>query len=151
MHIAAVLGKSWGTLATEVWPNEHRIKELWQTAVGAAIAQKTEPRRLFGTKLNVTVTSAAWMNELTFHKADILRKLREGLGKGVVEDITFKVGRIEAPRKKASVQKIPPRELTAREVREIDRISSEVKDPAIREALTRAMQRSHITDGIKEE
>ncbi|VAV83867.1 hypothetical protein MNBD_DELTA01-1567 [hydrothermal vent metagenome] len=144
MHIAAVLGKSWGKLATEVWPNEHKIKRLWQEAVGPAIAAKTEPTRLFGTKLNVSVTSAAWMNELTFHKADILRKLTEGLGKGVVEDIIFKVGRVEPPKEKPPEQKILLRKLTTRELSEIDRIASEVKDPTIKEALIRAMQRSHI-------
>ncbi len=148
MHISAVLGKSWGKLATEVWPNEHRIKKLWQEAVGPAIAAKTEPSRLFGTKLNVTVTSAAWMNELTFHKADILEKLTKGLGKGVVEDIIFKVGKVNPPRKKKPEPKPSRRELSPHELGEIDRIASGVTDPAIKEALIRAMQRSHIEEDI---
>ena len=149
MHIAGVLGKSWGKLASEVWPNERKVKKLWQEAVGAAIAQKTEPTRLFGTKLNVTVTSAAWMNELAFHKADILEKLSKGLGKGVVKDIIFKVGKVCPPTQKASEQKIHTRELSAHELSEIDRIAATVKDPTIKEALIRAMQRSHATDGVR--
>ncbi len=146
MHIAAVLGKSWGKLASEVWPNEHKIKKLWQEAVGPAIAQKTEPTRLFGTKLNVSVTSAAWMNELSFHKADILRKLTEGLGRGIVEDIIFKVGRVNPPINKKPEQPPTLRKLSAHETSEIDRIADGVKDPSIKEALIRAMQRSHATD-----
>lgn len=149
MHIAAVLGKSWGKLASEVWPNEHKIKKLWQEAVGPAIAQKTEPTRLFGTKLNVSVTSAAWMNELSFHKADMLRKLKEGLGNGVVEDIIFKVGRVNPPKERKTEHKPTLRKLTDHETSEIDRIAADVKDPAIKEALIRAMQRSHATDRPK--
>lgn len=154
MHIAAVLGKSWGKLATEVWPNEHKIKKLWTDVVGKAIAAKTEPSRLIGKKLHVTVTSAAWMNELSFHKADILEKLKKELGKGILTDIVFKTGRVEsfkeaAPKPKPAAVRTP-RKITEGEAVDIDNISSTIKDPVIRAALKRAMTLGHSEGEIEE-
>lgn len=149
MHIAAVLGKSWGKLAAEVWPNEFKIKKLWARAVGAAIAKNTEPTRLIGKKLKVTVTSSAWMNELSFHKADIIEKLGEQLGKGVVKDIIFKTGKVESYKERTRKAAPKARALTESEAAGIDKLASGVKDPAIREALKNALMKGHCLDTIE--
>jgi predicted nucleic acid-binding Zn ribbon protein len=58
-----------------------RISAAWAQAVGADIAARTEPQSLHRGLLIVRSTSAAWQNELTFLKAEILLKLNAALGK----------------------------------------------------------------------
>lgn len=149
MHIAAVLGKSWGKLAEEVWPNEYKIKKLWARAVGSAIAKNTEPTRLIGKKLKVTVTSSAWMNELSFHKADIIEKLGKSLGKGVVKDILFKTGKVQSYKEKTQRPTPMPRELTEAEAIAIDNLAASVKDPTIKEAIKKALIKGHCLDEVE--
>ena len=58
-----------------------RISAAWSQAVGPDIAGRTEPQSFHRGVLVVRSTSAAWQNELTFMKAEILEKLNLALGK----------------------------------------------------------------------
>ena len=58
-----------------------RISAAWSRAVGPEIASRTEPQSLHRGLLVVRSTSAAWQNELTFLKAEILTRLNAALDK----------------------------------------------------------------------
>ncbi|MBI5510100.1 MAG: DUF721 domain-containing protein [Deltaproteobacteria bacterium] len=65
-----------------------RISAAWGQAVGPELAARTEPQSLSRGVLVVRATSAAWQNELTFLKHDILSRLNQVLGReGAVREL----------------------------------------------------------------
>src|SRR3990172_3936186 len=75
---------------------EHEIRKNWQLVMGDSLSRKTLPGRLRNKTLYVTVSSSAWMNELSFHKREILKKIGEIIGKDAVTEIIFKPGNVTA-------------------------------------------------------
>jgi hypothetical protein len=70
---------------TSVW-------DVWEEAVGAAIAAHARPAAFQGRLLVVHVSGPAWIQELRYHKADIIERLNRCLGSAVVGDIRFRTG-----------------------------------------------------------
>jgi predicted nucleic acid-binding Zn ribbon protein len=72
----------------------YRLWQQWEDVIGAAIAQNTRPEAIKGKLLLVNVSSAPWMQQLQFLKPELIQKLNQTLGKELVEDIRFQIGRI---------------------------------------------------------
>jgi predicted nucleic acid-binding Zn ribbon protein len=56
---------------------EQKAILLWQRAVGKEIKKHTKPYNIEEGVLVVLVDNSAWMNELTFLRTDIIKKLNE--------------------------------------------------------------------------
>jgi len=69
----------------------HRARALWDQIVGDDVSAATQAEAVRGGVLFVKVRSSVWSNELTFYKADILRKLNAAVGAPVLTDIHFTV------------------------------------------------------------
>lgn len=80
--------------------------EVWDEAVGEAIARKARPTRIQHGRLFVTVSNSVWMQELQFSKARMKDAVNRKLGEPVVKDIFFVVGRV---RDTVSQPPSPPR------------------------------------------
>jgi predicted nucleic acid-binding Zn ribbon protein len=88
---------------------EYRVWEVWEQAVGTAVARKAQPRKIHNGKLFVTVASAVWMQEMQFYKAVIQDKVNHELGALVVKDVRFVVGRVhDADRQMPVAVRRPP-------------------------------------------
>jgi predicted nucleic acid-binding Zn ribbon protein len=61
----------------------------WEQAVGEIIARETHPKSIKQGVLKVKVKDAAWRQELSFMKEDIIGKLNHVLGQEIVSDIIF--------------------------------------------------------------
>ncbi len=72
-----------------------QINNTWAKVVGAAIAGNTKPIRLKDKVLFVNVTSSVWIQELQFTKHKLVVGINTALGEEVIEDIKFKVGRVQ--------------------------------------------------------
>ena len=70
------------------------VLDVWQRAVGDAIAANTRPARIKGDTLWVNVDNSVWIHELQFLKEDILSSLNAMLEDKVFSEIRFKIGRI---------------------------------------------------------
>ena len=68
---------------------EQNVFSLWTQAVGERIAQVAEPTRMLRGTLFVRVQSAAWRNELSMRKHEIMSRLNEILTEEIVRDIKF--------------------------------------------------------------
>jgi hypothetical protein len=88
----------------------HRARALWAEAVGDPISRVTVAEKVRGRVLFVRTTSSVWANELTFYKADILRKLNAMLEGSVLDDIHFQSGAKIAKRADAAAPKAPSEE-----------------------------------------
>jgi hypothetical protein len=69
---------------------ESVVCALWNDVVGEALARRTRPIRLQGTTLIVSVPSPVWQRELQPMRAEMVRKLEQRLGPGMVRQLEFK-------------------------------------------------------------
>jgi len=77
-------GGSGGVAATLVFGR-------WEEAVGAAVAAHARPLRLDGTTLVVGVDAPAYATQLRLLTAQLLSRLRDLAGPGVVESVDVRV------------------------------------------------------------
>jgi hypothetical protein len=121
-------------------PTEKRLKEgkvwlVWESAVGPQIAGRARPVSFRDGTLTVAVSSAPWMQQLTFLKKGIMEQLNARLGEEVVRDIYLKAGRCERATPRKSPAKPCRRSLSAQEREKIAQQTDAVVDPELREAL----------------
>jgi predicted nucleic acid-binding Zn ribbon protein len=70
------------------------LVELWETAVGPAIARNTRPAAIKGGLLLIHVSSSVWIQQLQFMKNDLLISIHRTLGSEWIREIKFKIGRV---------------------------------------------------------
>jgi hypothetical protein len=71
---------------------EHRVFDGYALAVGTLLSHRSQPEKLRGSTLFVRVGSSAIAHQVAMLKGDILVRLAEVLGPGVVNDIRTRVG-----------------------------------------------------------
>jgi predicted nucleic acid-binding Zn ribbon protein len=64
---------------------------VWPGAVGKRIAVHTRAARLVRTRLVIEVEDVIWRRQLMALSPQILHNLEEGLGRGAVEELEFRV------------------------------------------------------------
>ena len=84
--------------------NEYRVWEVWEAAVGEALARKACPMKIQNGTLFVMVSHSILIQELQFAKATLRDRLNQKLGASVVRDIRFVIGRVS---ERALRQSIP--------------------------------------------
>jgi predicted nucleic acid-binding Zn ribbon protein len=67
----------------------------WQSAVGPVLAKYTCPGRLRRGVLEITVANSMTVQELTFQKQEVLRKLQAEVSDAKIRDLRFRVGAID--------------------------------------------------------
>ena len=67
----------------------------WKTAVGEALAKYTLPGRLRRGILEITVANSMTVQELSFQKQQVLKKLQTDLPDAKIRDLKFRVGSIK--------------------------------------------------------
>tara|TARA_B100000315_G_C14545687_1_gene573104 strand:+ start:1146 stop:1499 length:354 start_codon:yes stop_codon:yes gene_type:complete len=71
---------------------ERNLLNRWDEIVGEPISSHTRPDTIrFGT-LHVVVDSSAWLQQLTFLKPELIRKIENHTEEGTVKDIVFRLG-----------------------------------------------------------
>ncbi len=73
---------------------QYSIFDIWKDIVGEMIAEKATPAKMAGDSLVVFTKNAAWANELSFMKDQILKKIKEALPDSEIKDIRFIAGRL---------------------------------------------------------
>jgi predicted nucleic acid-binding Zn ribbon protein len=121
---------------------EQKILDSWEKAVGAAIAERTQPMGVKNRMLQVRVSSSVWMQELQFMKGLILQKIHEQTGNHSLQDLRFFLGEMESSdggvRKKEEEKGGESSSgLTAEERERIEKALSGIHDSEMREILTR--------------
>ena len=70
-----------------------RLVRAWPEVVGEAVAAHTSPRWVRGGVLSLAVDDPTWAAQLRWLEADLLARVAEVTGPGVVERITLHVRR----------------------------------------------------------
>jgi hypothetical protein len=126
-------------------PTEKRLKEgciwqVWDSAVGKQIASRARPVSFRAGTLTVAVTSAPWMQQLSFLKKGIMEKLNAYLGEEIVRDLYLKAGVPSRPAPSPSPPKTY-RALTSKEELRVAEVADIVTDPELRGSLARLYAR----------
>ncbi|MBI5875462.1 MAG: DUF721 domain-containing protein [Deltaproteobacteria bacterium] len=74
------------------------IHSIWPKIAGANMAKKTMPLKIIGKTLYLKVETSSWMEELKYLKQDIIKKINNDLKQEAVEDIVFRLGKINVSR-----------------------------------------------------
>jgi predicted nucleic acid-binding Zn ribbon protein len=69
--------------------------EAWRSAAGDAVARQSRAGGIRGGVLEVLTANSTLVQELTFQKQELLKKLTELLPDQPIRDLRFRVGRIE--------------------------------------------------------
>lgn len=122
-------------------PAAQRLREagiwrVWDEAVGPQIASRAQPAAIRNGVLTVTVSSAPWLQQLNFLKAELRGKLNTLLGEPLVQDIYLKSGSPARPTAQAaSRRRRRQRRLSPEETARIDRAIAGLDDPGVRDAF----------------
>jgi predicted nucleic acid-binding Zn ribbon protein len=69
-----------------------RVWEVWDRAVGTAIAANARPAAFKGDTLLVHVSSSTWLHHLRFLEQDLIAKLNAELEQPYIRSVKIKVG-----------------------------------------------------------
>lgn len=121
---------------------EKRIREcailsFWDEAVGENIALHTKPLKVYNGKMTVMVESPSWTQELSFLKNRIMESLNKSIGREVVKDIYFKVGKVERPLPEEREERIDLEsvKLDRKKIEKIREYIGKISDPDIKNIL----------------
>lgn len=94
-RLSALLEKTLARFGLDRRLDDYRIWQAWDEVVGRTISRNAQPVRLDGDRLVVTVRSSTWLQELTLLQGELLSRLNEWMGREVVTELYFVVGRVE--------------------------------------------------------
>ena len=120
------------------------IERDWTKLVGAIAAKNVQFAgiRQDGTMM-VLASTAAWMNEFSLLKLQVLKKVHRLPGGKMVKDIQIRAGERHRKVKPARVKKPPARRKLAKEERQkISRATETIADPHLRRAIERLYAKS---------
>ncbi len=90
MPVGEALQKLTGALGIAARLSEYDVITGWDGIVGEQIARVTTAERIEHGILYVAVRGAAWRNELSMRRMEILELIRRSVGRKVVREIRFR-------------------------------------------------------------
>ncbi len=122
---------------------EAQLSRHWPEIAGEQIAAHTRPDQIRFKKLHLIVENSVWLQQLTFLKPTLLKKINEAAGNEIVADILFRVGEVEpAARKQGTVNSGGGVEVagpTPEALAEAEAHTAQITDPDLRARLTELM------------
>jgi hypothetical protein len=85
----------------------YRVIYRWAQLVGPRIAERTRPVGWHRGTLTVAVASSAWLNELSFMRAELLERINAELGKDTVRTLRLVTADLPPPRPRAAAAPPP--------------------------------------------
>jgi hypothetical protein len=133
----AVLGPLLRNLGLESGVRLALIRNDWHEIFDEQITAQLFPVSLSDRELLLHVSSPIWMQQCSFHKGEILKKLSSY----DVQNVRFRLGRIPQKKQRTSPPR-KPSELTSENRSFITGLLSEVSDENLKEAIKKALEKS---------
>ena len=84
-----MIQKMFGQLGLTKRLQQYTVVTSWESIVGDRIARVTTPRKVQNGVLFVDVKTGPWRTELVMRKGEIMKKIRQSVGRSVLKDIRF--------------------------------------------------------------
>jgi len=136
-----VLGPMLKQLGIENGVRLQRIRNDWPDIFEKSISPHMFPAALNEGELLLHVESPAWMQQLTYYKKEIIRKLSSYS----ITDVRFRLGTITKKKQKQEAQK-PMRTLSSEEVSFAASVVADLSDEALKDSIRKAIEKSLIAD-----
>ncbi len=131
----------------------HRLWDVWEEALGPAVAGRSYPLSLRSGRLTVAVASAAWMQELSFLREEMRRSLNAALSSDVVREVRLRLATPEPPPPPRRRAEPPPWlavPLSAEVRAELEAEVAAIPDPELRAAVLRVRTQAERARAFKE-
>ena len=135
--LSEILEKSLKRLDLAGRLTEHGVWPIWNEIVGPTIARNAQPEKIRNGTLFVKVTGSTWMQQLQYMKEMIADKLNQRIGKEVVKNIFFVVGRVNYEEAQTTVKPNTPQPPSHPITELDDKVLSSIHDPTLRQSLQR--------------
>ena len=135
--LGQILDKSLKRLDPSGRLDEYGVWPIWNDAVGPTIARNAQPEKIRHGTLFIKVSSPVWMQQLQYMKEAITEKLNQSLGREVVKNLFFVVGKLDTETSTADASGPQSPAPSPTNAKLDEEILSSVKDPEIRRALRR--------------
>lgn len=146
--LGEILDKSLKRLELSSKLKEYGVWPIWNDIVGVTIARNAQPEKIRNGTLFVKVSSSTWMQELQYMKEMISEKLNQNLGREVVKNIFFFVGKLDTGARQSKSQDLSLPSASFPEKKFDEEHLRSIKDPEIRRALRRLFT-AHSRKGKK--
>ncbi len=114
-----------------------RIRGEWHALFGPTLSAHMSPSKLAEGELLLNVDQPIWMQQLTFHKRQIVEKLSP-YG---VKDVRFRIGSIHQMKTPGRPSRVPE-ELSSEDAAFVNTLVSGVDDHNLQQAIRRAVEKS---------
>lgn len=128
--------KSWGL---DRLSREREVFARWAEALGEPLARQIRPVAIHHGCLVIGVRDSVWMQELQFMKSDLKKKLNRVLGRGVIQEIRFKIGAWDQEQTPEDPGPAAAPELDPADAAYAEVVTRTIKDPILREQVKRAL------------
>jgi len=154
-RIGSILGRVFKNLDIDKKMKQLEALNQWREVVGDKINLHTRPLSIRKKSLFVLVDSSSWLAQLTYLRHKIISEFHRRYGKGVIENIYFRLGEVRkvgSGKRGASVKerKGSPR-LPKREMQRIEDTLSTVNDTSLSRVLRRILiKQKEVSQGREE-
>ncbi|MFH2058424.1 MAG: DUF721 domain-containing protein [Pseudomonadota bacterium] len=94
IHISDILNSVFGKYRPAMDTEMTRIWDIWDQAVGRAIAMNAKPDTFKDGVLMVNVSSSSWIHQLKFLEKEMIININNQLDRILVKQLRFKIGKI---------------------------------------------------------
>jgi hypothetical protein len=139
--------------------DERRMEEckalfLWDK-VAPSLVTKTQPVGITRGRMSVNVTDSVVLHQLSFYKKEYIDRINQMMGRRVVRDITFRVGKVEgrgqvAESRDEYIERLHNVELDQSEMAQIDEITAQIEDDELRNSLRELFVSQSQLDKIRD-
>jgi hypothetical protein len=127
-------------LSAAISPDELAFA-AWPAAVGKRIALHACPKALVRGSLVIEAEDAIWQKQLFHLRFDILAKLAEVLGSGIVTDVEFRIAK--------AVPRRPPQSALSHSETALPDEADRIEDPVMRILYKQARTRAMSAPGVR--
>lgn len=96
IHIKDILTSALGKYRPARDTDMTRIWDIWDSAVGSAIAVNAKPDTFKEGILTVNVSSSAWIHQLRFLEKEMISNINRQMEKNIIKELRFKIGKIHS-------------------------------------------------------
>ena len=138
-----VLGPMLKQLGIENGVRLQRIRNDWPDIFEKSISSHMFPATLKEGELLLHVESPAWMQQLTYYKKEIIRKLSSY----AITEVKFRLGRISQKKKKQQQgTEKPIRTLSSEEVSFVTSVVADIRNEELKNSIRKAIEKSLRAD-----